>query len=209
MVYKSLILLPFIASAALANPLHSVLQRQEAGDNVTFAVTAVRYSGEGCPTGSINGTLDPSGNFDVFYAALNTTIEPGEFKEKIKCQIQVDIQTAAERQLVVLSGTFTGYVLLTEGAWAKYENQYKYAGNPGTIKMEWPFKAPINAVTKFTNTLSTEFRSGCNSTGGKFTLIINNYLSMSNDGKGEGQISVTELDGAVKQSTKLTTLPCP
>lgn len=112
-------------------------------------------------------------------------------------------------RLTFRSGTYKGHVRLTEGAWAKNQNQYKFKGSRGTINLEWPFKAPIDAATEFTNNLSTEFRSGCNSNGGKFTMIINNYLSMSSDGPGEGEISITELDGVVKQSTKLATEKCP
>ncbi|KXH68016.1 hypothetical protein CSAL01_10739 [Colletotrichum salicis] len=203
MVHISSILVPFLAGAAIASPAHSIPGRQVSGDNATLAVTGIRYTGEGCPVGSLSGNLDPNGSFDVLYEALNTTII------KVKCQIEVDIQTAAERQLVILSGTYKGHVRLTEGAWAKNQNQYKFKGSPGTINLEWPFKAPIDAATESTNNLSTEFRSGCNSKGGKFTMIINNYLSMSSDGPGEGEISITELDGVVKQSTKLATANCP
>ncbi|KAK0367876.1 hypothetical protein CLIM01_14768 [Colletotrichum limetticola] len=214
MVHISSILVSFLAGAAVASPPRDVLGRQVSGDNATLAVTGIRYTGEGCPVGSLSGNLDPSGSFDVLYEALNTTIKAGDHKVKVKCQIEVDIQTAADRQLVILrltirSGTYKGHVRLTEGAWAKNQNQYKFKGSRGTINLEWPFKAPIDAATEFTNNLSTEFQSGCNSNGGKFTMIINNYLSMSSDGPGEGEISITELDGVVKQSTKLATAKCP
>ncbi|TQN73638.1 putative secreted protein [Colletotrichum shisoi] len=193
------------AGAAIASPLTSIQQRQ----NTVLIVTSFEYSGEGCPQGSLQGSLGADGDFDVFYKNLKTSISPGQPKVKIRCQMKVGLQTTASKQLVIVSGTYKGHVRLTKGAWAKNQNQYKFADNPGEIDMEWPFTGPVNATTSFTNKLSTEFQSGCNSNGGQFTMIINNYLTMTTEGTGEGEISVSELDGAVEQSVKLTTKDCP
>ncbi|KZL75053.1 secreted protein [Colletotrichum tofieldiae] len=203
----SLLALSF-AGAAIASPVINIEERQNSGDNVTFAVTGVKYSGEGCPQGTLVGNLDNDGNFEVLYKALDASIKPKQPKVKVKCRIEVDVQTNADTQLVILSGTYRGHVRLTEGAWAKNQNQYKFANNPDSTDMEWTFKGPTDLATSFTNTLSTEFQSGCNSNGGRFTLIINNYLTLTTEGTGEGEISVTELDGAVKQSIKLITKRC-
>ncbi|GKT94900.1 secreted protein [Colletotrichum tofieldiae] len=199
----SLLALSF-AGAAIASPVINIEERQNSGDNVTFAVTGVKYSGEGCPQGTLVGNLDNDGNFEVLYKALDASIKPKQPKVKVKCRIEVDVQTNADTQLVILRG----HVRLTEGAWAKNQNQYKFANNPDSTDMEWTFKGPTDLATSFTNTLSTEFQSGCNSNGGRFTLIINNYLTLTTEGTGEGEISVTELDGAVKQSIKLITKRC-
>ncbi|TDZ74466.1 putative secreted protein [Colletotrichum trifolii] len=194
------------AGAAFASPVVHV-ERQD--QPAAFVVTGLRYNGTGCPEGTLDGVLAADGTFDVSYKALSASIKPGEPKVNIKCQIQVDLSTQADTQLVVIDGTYRGHVKLTEGAWAKNQNQYKFANNDGVTNMEWPFKGPVDVATAFTNKLSTEFQSGCNSNGGNFTLIINNYLTLTTQGTGEGSISVTDLDGAVTQSVKLQTARCP
>ncbi|KZL80899.1 secreted protein [Colletotrichum incanum] len=209
MVRLASLLAVSFAGAAIASPLINIEERGNPGDNATLAVTGVKYSGEGCPQGTLVGNLENDGNFEVLYKALHASIKPKQPKVKVTCRIEVDVQTSADTQLVILSGTYKGHVKLTEGAWAKNQNQYKFANNPGSTDMEWTFKGPTDLATSFTNTLSTEFQSGCNSNGGRFTLIINNFLTMTTEGTGEGEISVTELDGAVKQSIKLATKNCP
>ncbi|CCF39392.1 hypothetical protein CH063_02117 [Colletotrichum higginsianum] len=193
------------AGAAIASPLASIQQCQDAA----LTLTSLEYSGEGCPEGSLQGTLGIDGDFDVFYKNLTASIKPKEPKVNIRCQIKVGLQTSASKQLVIVSGAYKGHVRLTEGAWAKNQNQYKFANNPGTIDMEWPFKGPVDVATVFSNKLNIEFQSGCNSNGGQLTLIINNYLTMTTEGTGEGEISVQELDGAIEQSIKLATKDCP
>ncbi|KAK2051742.1 hypothetical protein LY76DRAFT_673765 [Colletotrichum caudatum] len=208
MVHSPSALALVFAGAAICSPLSGVIERQQAEDNTPIFVTGINYSGDGCPPGTLDGKLGTDGTFDVLYKALNASIYPGQPKVKTECHIEVSLETSADKQLVVLSGTYRGHVKLTEGAWAKNQNQYKFANNDGTINMEWPFKGPVDLSTAFVNELATEFQSGCNSTGGKFTLIVNNYLTMTTEGSGEGQISITELDGAVKQSVKLQSMNC-
>ncbi|KAK1982528.1 hypothetical protein LZ30DRAFT_590440 [Colletotrichum cereale] len=209
MVRLSSLLAVSFAGAAIASPVVSIENRDTPGDNATLAVAGVRYSGDGCPERTIVGNLEEGGNFEVLYKALHASIKPHQPKVKTTCHIEVDVVTSADTQLVILSGTYKGHVNLTEGAWAKNQNQYKFANNNGSTDMEWSFKGPVDLDTSFTNELDVEFQSGCNSNGGLYTLIINNFLSMTSEGTGEGEISVTELDGAVKQSVKLATKNCP
>ncbi|KAK1962301.1 hypothetical protein LY78DRAFT_616226 [Colletotrichum sublineola] len=208
MVYLPSTLALVFAGAAVCSPLSRVIERQNAADNTPITVTSVNYSGDGCPPGTLDGKLGSDGSFDVLYKALNASIHPGQPEVETKCHIEVGLETSADRQLVILSGTYRGHVKLTEGATAKNQNQYKFANNDGVTNMEWPFKGPVDLSTAFVNQLNTEFQSGCNSTGGKFTLIVDNILTMTTEGGGEGQISITELDGAVKQSIKMQTKNC-
>ncbi|GJC89248.1 hypothetical protein ColLi_12086 [Colletotrichum liriopes] len=69
----SLLALSF-AGAAIASPVTNIEERQNSGDNVTLAVTGVKYSGEGCPQGTLVGNLDNDGNFEVLYKALHASI---------------------------------------------------------------------------------------------------------------------------------------
>ncbi|KAL3417159.1 hypothetical protein PVAG01_11159 [Phlyctema vagabunda] len=206
MVQLSSVLAFCFAGAAMASPMVEVAKR---GKSVPISITSLEYEGEGCPAGSLTGSLDPNtGEFDVFYRELDASIKPGDDKVKVKCHIEVGLQTSADTQLVVISGTYRGHVRLTKGGWAKNQNQYKFKNNPGTTDMEWVFKGPTDVSTAFTNELATTFKSGCGSDGGAYTLIINNYLTMTTEGSGEGEISIQELDGAIKQSVKLSTEDC-
>ncbi|KAJ0167620.1 putative secreted protein [Colletotrichum tanaceti] len=196
--------------AHVPDPSPSATKPAAPPQNAFIVITSLSYEGEGCPPGSLEGTLGDGNDFEVVYKNLTASIRPPEKEVKVKCQIKVGLQTTADKQLVIVSGTYSGHVRLTEGAWAKNQNQYKFDKNEGVSNMEWEFKGPTNVETRFTNKLDIEFQSGCNSNGGHFTMIINNYLSMKSEhGNGEGEITVRELDGVVEQSVKLLTTDCP
>lgn len=134
--------------------------------------------------------------------------ESGDPKVKVKCQIKLDFKTSTQSQLVVLGGTYRGNVDITEGVYAKQQNQYKFDKNDGVIDMKWEFKGPLHTETAFTNSLNLTLNSPCVSAGGRFRMIINNYLTLTTQDGGSGSISVNSLDAAVMQSTKLHQKAC-
>ncbi|KAH7399757.1 hypothetical protein BKA64DRAFT_464422 [Cadophora sp. MPI-SDFR-AT-0126] len=192
-----------LIAAAVAGPL---VERQVTAPIIIGDVT---YDGSGCPPGSIEvGNINfQTWEFELFYKKLTTSIKGGDPKTKVKCQIRVPLKTVSNTQLVLLAGSYRGHVAIEKGVYAKQQNQYKFDKNPGTTNMQWEFKGPMNASTTFTNELAIEFQSGC-SQGGQFTLIINNYLTMTSEDGGSGSITVSELDAAVKQSVVLKSKAC-
>jgi hypothetical protein len=115
--------------------------------------------------------------------------------------------TTANTQVVVAGGDFKGHVKLDKGVYGKQQNQVKFANNPGVTNYQWEFKGPVDTDTVFTNVLNSTFVTNC-SQGGKFRMILNNYLTLTTQDGGSGSISVSELDAEIKQSMKIDTYSC-
>lgn len=75
--------------------------------------------------------------------------------------------------------------------------------------MQWEFKGPLAVETTYANTMNTSLSSSCQSAGANFTMIINNYLTLTSEDGGSGSIAVSGLsDAGIMQSIKFNSTAC-
>lgn len=125
------------------------------------------------------------------------------------CYLNSTRFNVSRNKLTLLSGDYKGHVNITEGVYAKQQNQYKFKDNEGVTNMQWEFTGPVDTATVFTNVMNTTLLSPCQSAGSKFTMIINNYLTLTTEDGGSGSISVAGIDDAgIMQSIKFNSTSC-
>lgn len=75
--------------------------------------------------------------------------------------------------------------------------------------MQWEFRGPLDQATVFTNVMNTTLLSPCQAPGSNFTMIINNYLTLTTEGSGSGNITVSGIEKAgIMQSIKFNSTSC-
>lgn len=114
-----------LIGSALAAP--ELVARQKPGD---VTIQSSRYSGNGCPQGSVSSIISPDRTvitfgFDSFQAYIGPNANQGD-KQK-NCQLHLDLRYPGGYQMSVMQATYHGYVRLDAGVTASFYSTYFFS----------------------------------------------------------------------------------
>jgi hypothetical protein len=123
MKFSSYALLPAVV---LASPVTQDVQ--QAPQQVT--ISSSRYSGSGCPQGSVSSIISPDKTtitfgFDSFQAQIGPNA-PQTAQNK-NCQLHLDLRYPSGFQLSLMTATYHGFVRLDDGVEASFISQYYFS----------------------------------------------------------------------------------
>ncbi len=129
----------------------------------TFAQSGIQlgypaYGGNGCPNGTAQATLSPDGtSLSVIFDQFVTEAGPasGRTLDRKSCNIAVPVHVPGGYSISILAVDYRGYVGLPQGATARIQAEYFFAGMMGP-RFAQEFRGRTDQDYTFNNTLGVQ-----------------------------------------------------
>lgn len=153
------------------------------------------YGGNGCPSGSASATLSPDGKslsviFDQFLAEAGPA--SGRTMDRKSCNIAVPVHVPNGFSVSILAVDYRGFVSLPQGATARMQAEYFFAGMTGP-KFAQDFRGRMDQDYTFNNTLGVQAMvwSPC---GADVNLRVNASMMVRNTSYQDAMATVDSAD---------------
>lgn len=162
-------------------------------DDISLGYPA--YGGNGCPNGSASATLSPDGKalsviFDQFLAEAGPA--SGRTMDRKSCNIAIPVHVPNGFSISILAVDYRGFVSLPQGATARMQAEYFFAGMTGPRFLQ-DFRGRMDQDYTFQNTLGVQAMvwSPC---GADVNLRVNASMMVKNTTYQDAMATVDSAD---------------
>jgi hypothetical protein len=153
------------------------------------------YGGNGCPNGSASATLSPDGkSLSIIFDQFITEAGPasGRTLDRKSCNIAIPVHVPNGYSMSVISADYRGFVSLPQGATARIQAEYFFAGMMGP-RFAQDFRGRFDQDYTFTNTLGVQAMvwSPC---GADVNLRVNASMMVKNTSYQDAMATVDSAD---------------
>lgn len=170
-----------------------VLSLGALADDISLGYPA--YGGNGCPNGSASATLSPDGKslsviFDQFITEAGRNL--GKTMDRKSCNIAIPVHVPNGFSISILAVDYRGFVSLPQGATAKLQAEYFFAGMAGP-RFAQDFYGRQDRDYTFTNQLGVQAMvwSPC---GADVNLRVNASMMVRNNSFEDAMATVDTAD---------------
>ncbi|KAF4636572.1 hypothetical protein G7Y89_g1511 [Cudoniella acicularis] len=163
-------------------------------------INSISYGGSGCPQGSVGSFISADRQtftliFDTFMASLGPGV--AVTKNRVNCQLNVNLQYPSGFQYSVLGTDFRGYAALDAGVTGVQSATYYFSGSSTQASTQSTFKGPMSGDYAVSDKIpfSSTIWSPC---GAALPLNINSQVRLtSTSTNGTGLITEDSIDGKI------------
>ncbi len=175
-----------------------------------LTISAIRYSGDACPTGTVAANLSPDSKaftllFDAF--SLDTPMPSAGLVVTKACNVELDLTSAEGWQLTLLTVDERGFATLNSGDEATLTTGFAFAAAAPHAVVASKLAGPLdeNFQKRAEADLVTAPWSGCQATK---TLHLDVAVALKLAGAAEALLSVDSVDGELHHKAGLAFRRC-